>query len=96
MKRLKWFPWLECVLFGACLPFLWEAAKFARSHLPPEDIIRYQTRPLLIVSALLALYAVIRLFSIRPWLAWLFPVLFYGFGAALGALARMINQLISS
>ena len=96
MKRPKWFPWLECALFGACLPFLWEAAKFSRSHLSLEDIIRYQTRPLGIIAAILALYVVIRLASIRPWLAWLFPVLFYGFGAALGALARMINQLISN
>lgn len=96
MKRSKWFPWLECVFFVACVPFVWETAEFSRSHLPLEDIIRYQTRPLVIISALLALYVVIRLAFIRPWLAWLYPLLFYGFGTVLGTLARMINRFFSN
>ena len=96
MKRPKWFPWLECVLFVACLPSLWLMLKHSRSHLPLEDIIRYQTMPSAVVAAVLALYVVIRLALIRPWLAWLFPVLFYGFGAVLGILARMINRFFSN
>jgi hypothetical protein len=92
--QCKWFPWLECALFGACLPSLWQIMEVSR--LPGEGLARDLGLHLMIVSALPALYVVIRLASTRPRLAWLFPVFFIGFGGWIGLLYEILSYLFSN
>jgi hypothetical protein len=96
MKRPKWFPWLECILLGACIPSLWQIIEISRSRLPDAATNGNLSLHIMILSGLTALSAVMRVASTCPRPAWLFPLFFVGFSGWIWVFFDVLSRLFSN